>query len=75
GHDHPNTLTSAYNLARDLRALGEHEQARELSMDTLTRCQRLLADDVADGATFQDGHLRIRQLEQWIRSQYQPVKR
>ena len=63
------------SCARQRRgALGEHEQARELSMDTLTRCQRLLADGVAGGAIMQEGHLRIRQLEQWIRSRYQPVK-
>jgi hypothetical protein len=30
GENHPDTLTSATNLAADLRALGEHEQAREL---------------------------------------------
>jgi hypothetical protein len=30
GKDHPDTLRSANNLAVDLRALGEHEQAREL---------------------------------------------
>jgi hypothetical protein len=28
GEDHPDTLTSAHNLAVGLRALGEHEQAR-----------------------------------------------
>jgi hypothetical protein len=30
GEDHPDTLRSATNLAADLRALGEHEQARKL---------------------------------------------
>jgi hypothetical protein len=30
GEDHPDTLHSANNLARDLRALGEHEQARQM---------------------------------------------
>jgi hypothetical protein len=30
GDDHPHTLASADNLAVDLRALGEHEQARQL---------------------------------------------
>jgi hypothetical protein len=29
GDDHPNTLGSASNLARDLHALGEHQAARE----------------------------------------------
>jgi hypothetical protein len=74
GPDHPNTLTSAYNLARDLQALGQYEQARELSMDILNRCQHLLAEGVADGVSMPDKLLRIRQLEQWIRSQYEPVK-
>ncbi|MBV9315223.1 MAG: tetratricopeptide repeat protein [Pseudonocardia sp.] len=30
GEDHPDTLASANNLARDLYALGEYQQAREL---------------------------------------------
>jgi hypothetical protein len=30
GEDHPKTLTSANNLVLDLRAVGEHEQARQL---------------------------------------------
>jgi hypothetical protein len=30
GEDHPYTLASASNLARDLAQLGEHEQARAL---------------------------------------------
>ncbi len=30
GENHPNTLRSANNFAVDLRALGKHEQAREL---------------------------------------------
>jgi hypothetical protein len=30
GEDHPDTLTSASNLAADLRALGEHQQAYDL---------------------------------------------
>ena len=37
GDDHPDTLTSANNLAADLRALGEHAAARELDEDTLAR--------------------------------------
>jgi hypothetical protein len=30
GDDHPDTLTSASNLAADLTNLGEHERAREI---------------------------------------------
>jgi hypothetical protein len=30
GEDHPDTLTSANNLAVDLRKLGEYERARQL---------------------------------------------
>ena len=37
GEDHPDTLTSANNLAVDLRALGEAAAARALDEDTLTR--------------------------------------
>jgi uncharacterized protein HemY len=37
GDDHPDTLNSANNLAINLRQLGEHEQARRLVQDTLTR--------------------------------------
>jgi len=45
GEDHPTTLTSANNLALDLRALGEYQQARTLNEDTLTRCRRVLGED------------------------------
>ncbi|MGH3868867.1 MAG: tetratricopeptide repeat protein, partial [Pseudonocardiaceae bacterium] len=45
GEDHPDTLASASNLACDLRALGHHEQARQLQQDTLTRSRRVLGDD------------------------------
>jgi hypothetical protein len=41
-------LRSARNLAADLRAWGEHEQARELDEDTLTRRRRVLGDDHPD---------------------------
>ncbi|MEU8632804.1 tetratricopeptide repeat protein [Amycolatopsis sp. NPDC048633] len=37
GVDHPDTLTSATNLALDLSSLGEHEQARILNEETLAR--------------------------------------
>ena len=45
GDDHPDTLTSANNLARDLSALGDYQQARTLDEDTLTRRRRVLGDD------------------------------
>jgi hypothetical protein len=45
GDDHPDTLTSAGNLADDLRNLGEHQAARELHEDTLARYRRVLGDD------------------------------
>jgi hypothetical protein len=48
GDDHPNTLTSASNLAISLVKLGEHQAARELDEDTLTRYRRLLGDDHPD---------------------------
>jgi hypothetical protein len=37
GEEHPATLTSASNLAADLRALGQHEAAHQLDEDTETR--------------------------------------
>jgi len=45
GEDHPDTLESASNLARDLWELGHYEQVRQLGEDTLTRCRRVLGDD------------------------------
>ena len=51
GDDHPNTLTSANNLAADLRNLGEHQAARELDEDTLARRRRVLGDDHPDTLT------------------------
>ena len=45
GEDHPDTLTSASNLAITLRALGEHQAARELDEDTLARRRRVLGQD------------------------------
>ncbi|MFD7184972.1 tetratricopeptide repeat protein, partial [Streptomyces sp. NPDC059904] len=35
GEDHPDTLSTASNLAVDLSALGETEQARTMEVDTL----------------------------------------
>jgi hypothetical protein len=58
GEDLPYTLRAAHNLARDLAALGEYQQACSLHEDTLTRYRRVLGDDhlytrqaVADLAT------------------------
>jgi len=48
GADHPGTLESASNLARDLWELGQFEQACQLGRDTLTRCRRVLGNDQAD---------------------------
>jgi tetratricopeptide (TPR) repeat protein len=45
GDDHFDTLTMANNLARELFALGEHEQARTVDEDTFARCQRTLGQD------------------------------
>jgi tetratricopeptide (TPR) repeat protein len=45
GDDHPDTLSSATNLAIRLADLDEHEQARALTEDTLTRQRRILGDD------------------------------
>ena len=54
GNDHPSTLTSASNLASDLRMLGEHQAARELDEDTLARYRRILGDDHPDTLTSAD---------------------
>ncbi|MFD6259858.1 tetratricopeptide repeat protein, partial [Micromonospora chalcea] len=45
GNDHPDTLTSATNLATNLHQLGQYEQARTLNEDTLTRRRRILGND------------------------------
>ena len=48
GQDHPDTLYSAYNLAADLRELGEVHAARDLDQDTLERRRRVLGQDHPD---------------------------
>jgi ornithine cyclodeaminase/alanine dehydrogenase-like protein (mu-crystallin family) len=48
GEDHRDTLASASNLAADLRALGDHQAARELDEDTLARSRRALGEDHPD---------------------------
>ena len=76
GHDHPDTLRVAHNLAAGLSALGEHQQARQLDEDTLTRYRRVLGDDhpstllsannLAADLRALGKHEQARQLEQWI---------
>ena len=51
GADHPDTLTSASNLALNLWWLGEYQRARALDEDTLTRRRRILGDDHPDTLT------------------------
>ncbi|MGH3711536.1 MAG: tetratricopeptide repeat protein, partial [Pseudonocardiaceae bacterium] len=78
GEDHPRTLISACNLARDLHALGQYELARQLQQDTLTRRRRVLGDDhprtLASASNLAaDLHALGRddeasQLEEWVRS-------
>ena len=48
GEDHPDTLTSADNLAGLLARYGEHQAARELAEDTLARRRRVLGEDHPD---------------------------
>jgi tetratricopeptide (TPR) repeat protein len=51
GADHPDTLTSATNLAVDLWSLGEYERARALNEETLVRRRRVLGVDHPDTLT------------------------
>ena len=51
GSDHPDTLTSASNLALNLWVLGEYPRARTLDEDTLTRRRRILGEDHPDTLT------------------------
>jgi hypothetical protein len=51
GEDHPDTLTSASNLAVDLHELGETQAAQELHEDTLARRRRVLGEDHPDTLT------------------------
>ena len=50
GDDHPDTLTSASNLALNLWWLGEYQRAA-LDEDTLTRRRRILGEDHPDTLT------------------------
>jgi hypothetical protein len=45
GPEHPDTLSSANNLAIDLKSLGDRQAARDLDQDTLNRYRRVLGDD------------------------------
>jgi tetratricopeptide (TPR) repeat protein len=51
GDDHPDTLTSASNLALNLLWLGEYQRARALDEDTLPRRRRILGEDHPDTLT------------------------
>ena len=51
GADHPDTLTSASDLAGSLWWLGEYQRSRALDEDTLTRRRRILGDDHPDTLT------------------------
>ena len=51
GDDHPDTLTSASNLALNLWWLGDYQRARALDEDTLTRRRRILGEDAPDTLT------------------------
>ena len=55
GDDHPNTLSRRPTLLSDLRALGEHQAARDLDEDTLARSRRILGDDHPDTLTSAHG--------------------
>ena len=55
GDDHPDTLTSAYNLADALAVLGHYQQAHDLHADTLTHRRRILGDDHPDTLASADG--------------------
>ena len=51
GEDHPDTLTSASNLALNLQWLGKYRRARALDEETLTRRRRILGEDHPDTLT------------------------
>ncbi len=51
GEDHPDTLTSASNLAMLLDRLGEPQAARELADDILALRRRVLGEDHPDTLT------------------------
>ena len=51
GDDHPETLSSASNLALNLWWRGDYQRARALDEDTLTRRRRILGEDHPDTLT------------------------
>ena len=51
GAEHPDTLTSAHNVARDFRALGDYARARSLDEDTLASRRQILGEDHPDTLT------------------------
>jgi tetratricopeptide (TPR) repeat protein len=51
GDDHPETLTSASNLALNLWWRGDYQRARALDEDTLARRRRILGEDHPDTLT------------------------
>ena len=79
GEEHPDTLTSANNLARDLHGLGEYQRARDLDEDTLTRRHRVLGEDHPNTLTSANNLARdlhalgedqqARELEEWVTRQ------
>jgi hypothetical protein len=48
GDSHPDTLSSANNLAHVLRLQGEYEEARRLDDDTLRRREDILGENHPD---------------------------
>jgi Tetratricopeptide repeat/Domain of unknown function (DUF4062) len=54
GDDHPDTLTSASNVAGSLWWLGDYQGARALDKDTLARRRRILGEDHPDTLTSAD---------------------
>jgi tetratricopeptide (TPR) repeat protein len=68
GEDHPDTLTSANNLAFTLGELGEHESARAVHEDTLARRRRVLGpshpNTLASAANLADALRRLGEYQQ-----------
>jgi tetratricopeptide (TPR) repeat protein len=71
GEEHPDTLTSASNLAANLRGLGHYEAARRLDEDVLTRRREML------GAEHPDTLMSARNLASNLRrsGQYEAARR
>jgi len=54
GDDHPETLRAASALGLTEGSLGDHERARRIQADALTRLRRVLGDDHPDTLTSAD---------------------